>query len=388
MGAQAARHSQETNHQYGFCLYIPVSNCEGGMKKSRVDDWPLPLDRAACLIGAPGDAIAVALDDLSAAGPAIIRVHTEPSKTQSRYIAQILSALTQAATDLFPAWLPEANIVQGHSSLDYAAVRIHVRRLAARSAHYGPFLADLAQRSLSGDPTARHGRFSDAEVAEGLAGVLGTSWEREKVALVISADELTTAQQGALASASEWLAARGFAVWLVDNPLPTVERMSVVYVTLPEYLQAVDVSNTPKRPVATVEFPAVAGRPHPGSAIEKQVEKELSRRAWASGRRLNHPFQFSVIAEKYFLDIAWLDDMFVVELDGNEHLSPWRRARDRRRDEFLRGLGYYVLRIPNEHVTANIWQVVDEIEAALHEHRSNRTSTTNALPAAKEGQHP
>jgi hypothetical protein len=85
------------------------------MKDSHVDDWRLPLDRAACLIGAPGDAITVALDDLSAAGPAVIRVHVEPSNTQSQYIAQILGALTKAAIDLFPAWLADAETVHGHS---------------------------------------------------------------------------------------------------------------------------------------------------------------------------------------------------------------------------------------------------------------------------------
>lgn len=352
------------------------------MKEARADDWPLPLDRAASLIGAPGDAIAVALDDLSVAGPAVIRVHVEPSNTQSRIIAQTLSALTQAAIDLFPAWLPDAESVHGHSSLDFAAVRIHARRLAARSAHYGPFLADLAERSLSGGATAQRSRFTDAEIAEGLAGVLGISWHKKKVALLISSDELTTPQQHALASASDWLAARGFAIWLVDNPVAAVERMSVVYVTLPEYLRAVADTDTPKRPEATVEYPAVAGRPHPGSAVERQIEEKLSRCAWAAGRRLNHSFQFSLISERYFLDIAWLDEKFVVELDGYEHFSPWRRARDRRRDEILGGLGYYVLRIPNQRVLADVWQVIDEIEVALRRQRSN------TLTAAKEGQHP
>jgi len=358
------------------------------MKDSHVDDWRLPLDRAACLIGAPGDAITVALDDLSAAGPAVIRVHVEPSNTQSQYIAQILGALTKAAIDLFPAWLADAETVHGHSSLDYAAVRIHARRLAARSAHYGPFLSDLAERSLSGEPTSRRSRFSDAEVAEGLAGVLGASWDKDKVALVVSSDQLTTSRQHALASASEWLAARGFAIWLVGNPVPTVERMSVVYVTLPEYLQAVDNTDHHGQQEPTAEYKAVAGRPHPGSAVEKHIERELSNRAWATGRRLNHPFQYSPIAQLYFLDIAWLDDLFIVELDGYEHSSPWRRARDRRRDDFLRGLGFQVLRIPNERVLSNIWQVIDEIEAALRQHRHNRTSTSNTLTAAKEGQHP
>ncbi|MDZ7932179.1 MAG: DUF559 domain-containing protein [Rhodococcus sp. (in: high G+C Gram-positive bacteria)] len=358
------------------------------MKQTCVDDWPLPLDRAASLIGAPGDAIAVALEDLSDAKAAVIRVHVEPSTTQSRIIAEVLGALTQAAIDLFPAWLPDAESIHGHSSLDYAAVRIHARRLAARTSNYGPFLADLAERSLSDNALARRTRFSDAETAEGLALVLGSSWQKEKVALLISSDELVVPQQHALASASEWLAARGFAVWLVDNPVPVVERMSIVYVTLPEYLRTVDDIGDPKMREHAAEYQAVAGRPHPGSAVEKQVEQELSRCAWASGRRLNHPFQYNPIAQKYYLDIAWVDDLFIVELDGYEHYSPWRRARDQRRDDFLRSLGFSVLRIPNERVLADIWQVIGEIEAALRKHRSNRTSTTNALTAAKEGQHP
>ncbi|WP_072806572.1 endonuclease domain-containing protein [Rhodococcoides yunnanense] len=358
------------------------------MKVAHVDDWPLPLDRAVCLVGAPGDAIAVALDDLAANGPAVIRVQVQPSTLQSQVIDQVLGALTQAAIELFPAWLPEAATVSGHSSLDYAAIRIHARKLAARSTHYGPFLSDLAERSLSGDPTERRRRFSDAEVAEGLARVLGASWQKDKVALLVDTHELTAAQQYALASASDWLAARGFAVWLVDNPVRVVERVAVVRVTLPDYLQEVEDTAPHPRRETTLEYQAVAGRPHPGSAVERFVENELSKRGWAAGRRLNHPFQYSPIAQKYFLDIAWLDDMFIVELDGHEHFSAWRRARDQRRDEFLRDLGFYVLRIPNDRVLANIWQVIDEIEAALRQHRSIRSLTSNTLTATKEGHHP
>lgn len=360
----------------------------GDMTETCVDRWSLPLDRAVCLSGAPGDAIAVALEDLSEEGPALIRVRAEPSDRKSAIIDGVLAALTRVAVELFPAWLPGAATVNGHSSLDFAAVRIHARRLAATSSHYGPFLFDLAQRALSEVAVTTRRQFAEAEVAEGLARVLGASWRRNRVALVIGTDELTPPRQHALASASEWLAARGFAVWLVDDPIPAVDRISTVYVTLPEYLREIRAAESPNLRESTVEYRAVAGKPHPGSEVEKRVDRELAKHAWAASRRLNHPFQHSVIAQRYLLDIVWLDDRFVVELDGEEHFSPWRRAKDSQRDEILRGLGFHVLRIPNERVLTNVWQVVDEIEAALRQHRLTRNFPVNTLLAVEEGRHP
>lgn len=354
-----------------------------GMTTGHVDSWGLPLDRAVCLVGAPGDAIAVALEDLSDTAPALIRVHVEPRDRQSAVIEQVLSALTVIAIELFPAWLPDASSITGRSSLDFTAVRIHARHLASNSDHYGPFLADLAERSLRNDATGRP--FSDAEVAEGLAGILGASWQREQVALLVDSDELSPMQQLAFAAASEWLAARGFAVWLVDNPVPTVDRLSSVFVTLPPELLGVDEPSQRSRTRPAVEYWAVAGRPHPGSDVEKRVDRELSKHSWATNRRLNHPFQYNDIAQKYFLDIVWLEDLFAVELDGHEHRSAWSSAKDDTRDEILRGVGFEILRIPNERVHADVWQVVDEIQAALYRHRIFRDSDPNTLTATKEG---
>ncbi|MCZ4078105.1 DUF559 domain-containing protein [Rhodococcus sp. H36-A4] len=357
------------------------------MTIGHVDTWGLPLDRAVCLVGAPGDAIAVALEDLSDTAAALIRVHVGPRDRQAAVIEQVLSALTTIAIELFPAWLPDASSITGCSSLDFAAVRIHARRLAATSDHYGPFLADLAERSLGNKNKVVGRQFSDAEVAEGLAGILGASWQRAQVALLLDSDELSSMQQRALAAASEWLAARGFAVWLVDNPVPTVDRLSSVFVTLPRELLEVEDTGQRSRTRPAVEYWAVAGRPHPGSDVEKSVDRELSKRSWATNRRLNHPFQYNDIAQKYFLDIVWLEDLFAVELDGHEHRSVWSKAKDDKRDEILRGVGFEVLRIPNERVHADVWQVVDEIQAALYRHRIIRDSDPNILTATKEGSH-
>lgn len=356
-----------------------------GMTTRHVDTWGLPLDRTVCLVGAPGDAIAVALEDLSDTAPALIRVHVEPRDRQSAVIEQVLSALTVIAIELFPAWLPGASSITGRSSLDFAAVRIHALHLASTSDHYGPFLADLAERSIGNNATGRP--FSDAEVAEGLAGILGASWQRAQVALLLDSDELSPMQQRALAAASEWLAVRGFAVWLVDNPVPTVDRLSSVFVTLPRELLDVDDTGQCTRTRPTVEYWAVAGRPHPGSDVEKRVDRELSKHSWATNRRLNHPYHYNDIAQKYFLDIVWLEDLFAVELDGHEHSSVWSKAKDDKRDEILRGVGFEILRIPNERVHADVWQVVDEIQAALYRHRIIRDCNPNTLTATKEGSH-
>lgn len=56
----------------------------------------------------------------------------------------------------------------------------------------------------------------------------------------------------------------------------------------------------------------------------------------------------------YKLDVANPDEMVAVEVDGGSHCSRERRAQDRRKDEFLRALGWTVLRFWNRDVMADL----------------------------------
>jgi hypothetical protein len=55
----------------------------------------------------------------------------------------------------------------------------------------------------------------------------------------------------------------------------------------------------------------------------------------------------------YKVDIASREHMVAVEVDGSSHCSLERRAQDRKKDEFLNGLGFKVLRFKNREILKN-----------------------------------
>ena len=64
----------------------------------------------------------------------------------------------------------------------------------------------------------------------------------------------------------------------------------------------------------------------------------------------------------YFADFACRSSRLVVEIDGSQHADS---AYDRKRDEFMRGIGYSVLRLWNTDVLKAIDAVCATILAAL-----------------------
>jgi very-short-patch-repair endonuclease len=72
-----------------------------------------------------------------------------------------------------------------------------------------------------------------------------------------------------------------------------------------------------------------------------------------------HKFRRQVRIGPYIADFACLKAMLVVEVDGGQHAEA--RSYDSRRDDFMHGQGYRVLRFWNNEVLANIdgvWQVI------------------------------
>lgn len=64
----------------------------------------------------------------------------------------------------------------------------------------------------------------------------------------------------------------------------------------------------------------------------------------------------------YFADFVCRSRKLVVELDGSQHFDS---AYDRRRDEFMRGQGYSVLRFWSNDTVRNLRSVCETILAAL-----------------------
>jgi hypothetical protein len=71
----------------------------------------------------------------------------------------------------------------------------------------------------------------------------------------------------------------------------------------------------------------------------------------------------------YRLDFAFPEHLLDVEIDGPRHRRPEVAARDRRRDAFLRSLGWEVLRFDEEQVTFSPASSVAAVRRALRRDR-------------------
>jgi len=65
----------------------------------------------------------------------------------------------------------------------------------------------------------------------------------------------------------------------------------------------------------------------------------------------------------FVVDFCCYELRLVIELDGEIHAEPQPAARDRERDAYIRGLGFTILRFPNQRVFGTAEAVLAEILA-------------------------
>jgi very-short-patch-repair endonuclease len=411
-----------------------------------VGQWwvELPTGRVIRLAGACADTLVLSLDPLPAGAPAILGYRAQRAAGSREVVALALGELDRVALELFPAWLPGAEHIGATGGAGGPAVRELARRLAAASHHFGPFLADLAQRALARDAPApalteagaggagigRGGRvrgggagparrFPMETCAAGLARVLAASYGRTQVALLVEAPaELSDAEREALVVGCEWLARHGgFGVWLVGAPAGFADHLPVWPVRSPdpapppvpghgtiwESAPSAPVAGTPPAgsaprqsagrsvpavpplpPSATgpaacapavtdartaVRYPALAGRPHPGSRAERALEAALAAHPWAVGRVWNQIHHPGPLDHPIRIDLLWREERCAVEIDGPDHRESARFAADRLRDVRLQTAGYAVLRFTNEQVLTDLPAVLHLLERFLRTRR-------------------
>jgi very-short-patch-repair endonuclease len=92
---------------------------------------------------------------------------------------------------------------------------------------------------------------------------------------------------------------------------------------------------------------------------------EAERRLWAvvRGKRLSgYKFRRQVIIDSYIVDFINLDHRLIVEADGSQHADS---EYDQRRDAYLKGQGFTVLRFWNSDVLKDCNGVAETIWHAL-----------------------
>lgn len=305
----------------------------------------------------------------------VVACQLDPASSVGTVIESILTQLDLIALVRYPAWLPAAEMVDTGAGSGVAAVRTVARKAAADRPGLGPFLADLAERSLRHHSTSRARPRSDRapagtkswfsrEVrAAGLALVLATaSGAPYPTLLVIPSGSLTPVTREIVHAACEWLASSGrFAVGLGGDGASSgkIEPTAV----------------PPAVPGGASEpshrTTAGTGRPHPASSAEQALEQALARQPWAAGRRWNTLFQPDPLSPQFRVDLMWPEERCAVEIDGPEHRSPHQYEADRRRDTALQLAGFAVLRFTNSQVSSDLAGVL----RAIRELVTNRRQT-------------
>src|SRR5262245_6111233 len=339
----------------------------------------LPIGRVPRLAGASSAALALTLTSPPDGAPTVLIYRPQPVETPAEFVAGALSELESVAVGLFPAWLPEAAGIAGPGGAGVDAVRGLAMRLAPATGQFGPFLADLAEMALRGG-SRRAGRFSPEIRVAGLARVIARSYGRPALALLVDVPTgLAVPAEHSLVAGCEWLANRGgLGVWLIGT-LSTVDWIATETVRPPEPTASIARAVEPAPRAANlpaVTYPPLAGRPHPASRAERDVEEALAVLPWAAGRAWNQTYQPRPLEPPVRLDLLWRAERCVVEFDGPEHRDPLRFEADRRRDRLLQIDGYVVLRFTNDQVAHDVAAVVSQIEQLVTARRR----------AAKEGQ--
>ena len=67
----------------------------------------------------------------------------------------------------------------------------------------------------------------------------------------------------------------------------------------------------------------------------------------------------------YIVDFYCAKARLVLELDGSEHFTPEKAARDEERTQALAGMGLRVVRIPNNEIDRNFREVCEMIDAEV-----------------------
>jgi very-short-patch-repair endonuclease len=98
------------------------------------------------------------------------------------------------------------------------------------------------------------------------------------------------------------------------------------------------------------------------SDAERKLWHSLRSRQIEGARfRRQHPIGSHIV------DFVCLERRLVIEVDGGQHTEDDQMAHDVRRDRWLEGEGYRILRVPAVEVFQNIAGVLDTIWAALQE---------------------
>jgi very-short-patch-repair endonuclease len=323
------------------------------------------------------EAITLFLDPAPDDAPAIVAYRPEAAAfaSVSEGVGSILGTFEEIATRLYPAWLPGAETINWASGIGVTAVRALATERAAATNLFGPFLAELAEQCLRREGTTASKFVAEVRACE-LAAIIAASFRRPYTAILIHPPpELSLSSSQSLAASCEWLAHHGkVGVWLTGVLPEAFERFQVAQLVFDDSFLGISEINQcaalEKAERVLIQYPPLAGRPHPASRAEQALESALAMRDWAVGRSWNQTFQPHALANSIRVDLVWSKERCVVEVDGPDHYNPMKFEADRRRDVQLQLEGFAVLRFTNDQVLADLATVLSQIERFIQSRRA------------------
>jgi len=104
-----------------------------------------------------------------------------------------------------------------------------------------------------------------------------------------------------------------------------------------------------------------------------------------AGRFHGYKFKRQVPVAPYIVDFLCAEARVIVELDGASHDRAEQRANDERRDAFLRGQGFRVLRFSNDLMLGNGNLVLDTVRQATEAELGPSPDLLRRPPSPAEG---
>jgi len=96
-------------------------------------------------------------------------------------------------------------------------------------------------------------------------------------------------------------------------------------------------------------------------ALRKNMTKE-ERHLWYDFlKQLPITVHRQKVIENYIVDFYIASSKIAIELDGSQHYEEKGKENDKKRDEFLRGLGIRILRYANSDIHRNFQGVCQDI---------------------------
>ncbi len=116
--------------------------------------------------------------------------------------------------------------------------------------------------------------------------------------------------------------------------------------------------------------------------LRKNMTKE-ERHLWYDFLR-NHSARFSrqKVLGKYIVDFYSAQAQMVIELDGSQHFEEAGQEYDKKRDEYIKGYGLKIIRIPNNEVNENFDGVCAYLDSEITQSLSQLLQKPSLLSPA------